>query len=152
MEYYSVAELSQIAELNIQKIGLKVESSACTVIAQRSRGTPRIVNRLIRLVRDYAEFNDIGVVCPQVADQALNLYKIDQYGLDDMDRKILKVLQENYDGGPAGLESISTMVGEDKNTVEDYYEPFLLQSGFLIRTHRGRKLTGKGVNYLTKLA
>jgi len=148
MEYYETHELAEIILRNTSKLQIEISEPACLQIAKRSRGTPRIANRLLRLVRDFAQHKDILEVDLDFAKQALDLYKIDAYGLDNMDVKILSALLDKYQGGPAGLETIASLVGEDKTTIEDYYEPFLIQSGFLMRTQRGRVITDKARAYL----
>lgn len=147
MEYYNDEELSQIIEKNSKKLNINIENQARLMLAQRSRGTPRIANRLLRLIRDYAHYKKEKKVCVELASEALNLYQIDAAGLDAMDQKILLSMIEKYNGGPVGLETISMLIGEDKNTIEDYYEPFLVQSGFIMRTPRGRVVTDKAHNY-----
>lgn len=147
MEYYNEEELGQIIEKSASKLSLEIENKALLEIAGRSRGTPRIANRLLRLVRDYSEHLEKDSLDLETAKKALDLYQIDKHGLDNMDKKILEVLINNYQGGPAGLETIAGLIGEDKNTVEDYYEPFLIQSGLLLRTQRGRIVTEKGLEY-----
>lgn len=149
MEYYSKEELAQIIQTNAKTLGLKLDQPAALVIAARSRATPRIANRLLRLVRDFAEHSNISEVDQETCNQALNSYRIDQAGLDNMDRKILSSMLKHYNGGPVGLETIAAITGEDKTTIEDYYEPFLIQSGFLLRTQRGRMLTEQGLKYCT---
>ena len=147
MQYYTHEELAEIISKNAKKLLVNINSSGLMEIASRSRGTPRIANRLLRLVRDYADHLEADLINEQVAHKALDLYQIDKYGLDKMDKKILEVLIQHYKGGPAGLETIASLIGEDKNTVEDYYEPFLIQSGLLLRTQRGRVVTEKGLEY-----
>ena len=147
MEYYNENELAEIISRSANKLALKMADDALLEVATRSRGTPRIANRLLRLVRDYAEHLEKDLLDLETAKKALDLYQIDKYGLDNMDKKILEVLINNYQGGPAGLETIAGLIGEDKNTVEDYYEPFLIQSGLLLRTQRGRIVTEKGLEY-----
>lgn len=150
MEYYSENELAEILKHNSQKLNIELQDQAAAIIAASSRGTPRITNRLLRLVRDYAHHLGHDHIDLEIAEKALKLYRIDNAGLDLMDRKILSVLVEKYNGGPAGLEAIASIIGEDKDTIEDYYEPFLIQSGYLIRTQRGRIVTEKGFEYLKK--
>ena len=147
MEYYTEEELSQVIAKSAAKLSLKINDEALLEVASRSRGTPRIANRLLRLVRDYSEHLEKNLLDLETAQKALDLYQIDKHGLDNMDKKILQVLIEHYQGGPAGLETIAGLIGEDKNTVEDYYEPFLIQSGLLLRTQRGRIVTEKGLEY-----
>ena len=147
MQYYTHEELAEIISKNAKKLLVNINSLGLMEIASRSRGTPRIANRLLRLVRDYADHLEADLINEQIAHKALDLYQIDKYGLDKMDKKILEVLIQHYKGGPAGLETIAGLIGEDKNTVEDYYEPFLIQSGLLLRTQRGRVVTEKGLEY-----
>ncbi|MCE2928774.1 MAG: Holliday junction branch migration DNA helicase RuvB [Candidatus Caenarcaniphilales bacterium] len=143
MEYYSAEELALIIQASARKLNTQIEAAAALAIARRARATPRIANRLLRLVRDFAEHLGKTTIDEALSDQALNLYKIDQYGLDAMDRKILEIIRDKYAGGPVGLEPLASITGEDKSTIEDYYEPFLIQSGYLIRGQRGRMLTDK---------
>ena len=147
MEYYGEEDLAEIIRRSAAKLALDIDQQALLEIARRSRGTPRIANRLLRLVRDYAEHLEKDSLDFDSAIKALDLYQIDKFGLDNMDKKILEVLVQHYQGGPAGLETIAGLIGEDKNTVEDYYEPFLIQSGLLLRTQRGRIVTEKGLEY-----
>jgi Holliday junction DNA helicase RuvB len=151
MEYYSPEELCSILQRNARLLDVKINPAAAMVLAKCSRGTPRVVNRLLRLVRDYAHHREAAVIDENLANIALNLYHIDKSGLEPMDRKILRVLVEHYNGGPAGLEAIASLIGEDKNTIEDFYEPFLMQSGLLKRTQRGRMVTEAGFSYLQNL-
>lgn len=151
MEYYSKDELAQIVVQNSETLNINIEKQAAEFLAESARGTPRIVNRLLRLVRDFAHHNNEESIKPELVKAAMKLYKIDKHGLDAMDRKILQVLIDKYDGGPAGLDTIAALTSEDKTTIEDYYEPFLIQSGFLIKTHRGRMVTEKGIQYIESL-
>lgn len=151
MEYYSEDELAQILTDNSNKLGLNLKPEAAQAIATRSRATPRIANRLLRLVRDYSEHKNLTQITEEICNQALDLYRIDKAGLDNMDRKILSSMLEHYQGGPVGLETIAAITGEDKATIEDYYEPFLIQSGLLHRTQRGRVLTERGSDYAKRL-
>ena len=116
-------------------------------IASRSRGTPRIANRFLKRVRDYAEIKEDGVVTDRVAIEALALFGVDEYGLDELDREILTAIIENYSGGPVGIETISLMLGEDRRTLEEVYEPYLVKIGFLKRTQRGRVVTDMGYRH-----
>ena len=150
MEYYNNDELAQIITRNCPKLKIELTDEAKLLLASRSRGTPRIANRLLRLLRDFAHYKAKNTVCKDIATEALNLYQIDNAGLDAMDQKILLTMIEKYKGGPVGLETISMLVGEDKTTIEDYYEPFLVQSGFLMRTPRGRVVTDKAHEYFQK--
>jgi len=148
MEYYKEEELAEISKRSAKILGVDLQDEAALSIAKRSRGTPRIVNRLLRLVRDFSEHHEKEKICSQTAVEALDLYHIDTVGLDPMDRTILETLAKNYAGGPVGLDTIAISVGEDRATIEDYYEPFLIQSGFLQRTQRGRVLTPYAYKYL----
>ena len=148
MEYYSDDELIEIINRNSALLDLKLDSAAARSIAERSRGTPRIVNRLLRLVRDFAQHHDAALADLDLSEKALDLYSVDRAGLDHMDKKILETLAFKYGGKPAGLESIASLIAEDKTTIEDYNEPFLIQKGFMIRTQRGRMITDTGKQYL----
>lgn len=148
MEYYKPEELCQIIQQNSKILNIAINSDAAMELALRARGTPRIVNRLLRLVRDFAEHHNKELIDLNTCQEALDLYKIDQSGLDAMDRKILESLVEKYNGGPAGLDTIASITGEDRATIEDYYEPFLIQSGLLMRTQRGRIVTEQGLKLI----
>ena len=148
MEYYTTEELCQILLQNSKTLNIKIENNAAQVLAESARGTPRIVNRLLRLVRDFAHHHGKESINLELAQEAMRLYKIDDNGLDAMDRKILQVLIDKYNGGPAGLDTIAALTSEDKTTIEDYYEPFLIKSGFLMKTPRGRMVTDKGKEYI----
>lgn len=148
MEYYKEEELAQIAARSAKVLDLNLQKEAALTLAKRGRGTPRIVNRFVRLVRDFADHRDTQLIDSAIAEEALDLYRIDKSGLDTMDRKILEVIISKHDGGPVGLDTIATSVGEDRTTLEDYYEPFLIQSGFLNRTPRGRTVTDAAYKYL----
>ena len=141
LEFYRVKDLTSIVVRSARLIGITCEEEGAHEIAVRSRGTPRIANRLLRRVRDYAEVEGEGVVTKKLADHALNLLKVDVNGFDHMDRRILLAIIEKYDGGPVGIESIAATVGEERNTLEDVYEPYLMQQGFIVRTPRGREVT-----------
>ncbi len=138
LEYYSEAQLVQIVERNVQLLEVPADRPALERLASRSRGTPRIANRLLRRVRDYAEVRGDGVLTPKVVDAALDILQIDHLGLDRLDRDYLKALIRHYDGGPAGIEAIAASMGHERDTLEDVVEPYLLQIGFVIRTPRGR--------------
>jgi len=116
-------------------------------IARRSRGTPRVANRLLRRVRDFAQVRAAGVITPEVADDALRMLDVDEYGLDEMDGRVLKAIIEHYEGGPVGLNTLAVAVGEDVATLEEVYEPFLIQNGFLMRTPRGRVATARAFRH-----
>jgi Holliday junction DNA helicase RuvB len=148
LEYYSPAEISQILNRSSDILNVKLEATAGTEIAKRSRLTPRIANRLLKRVRDYAEVNGQGIITLELAGEALDMLEIDDLGLDASDRRILTAIISNYAGGPVGLETIAATVSEEKNTVEDVHEPFLMQQGLLERTNRGRKVTPKAYLHL----
>ena len=141
LEYYSPEELVRIVKRSADLFGIGIDDEGALELGRRSRGTPRIANRLLRRVRDYSEVGGHAVITRQVADQALNMLAVDRYGLDEMDRRILLTLIDRFQGGPIGIETLATAVCEEKNTLEDVYEPFLIQSGFLVRTPRGRMAT-----------
>ena len=141
LEFYSPAELEKILLRSAQILNMAIDDSGAEEIAKRSRGTPRVANRLLRRVRDFAQVQAQGVIDRVVADQALKLLEVDERGLDKMDRKILLTILEKFSGGPVGLETLAVAVNEEKDTIEDVYEPYLIQEGFLDRTPRGRKVT-----------
>ncbi len=141
LELYEPEELVQIVQRSASILGMLVDAEGALELGRRSRGTPRIANRLLRRVRDFAEVGNHPTVNAAVADDALNLLNVDRFGLDDMDRRIMLSIIDKFQGGPIGLETLATVVCEEKNTLEDVYEPFLIQSGFLTRTPRGRMAT-----------
>lgn len=141
LEFYSPEELVAIIMRSSRLLGLEMDESGALELGKRSRGTPRIANRLLRRVRDYAQVGGHNVVNVEIASAALDLLGVDQYGLDEMDRRIMLTIIDKFDGGPIGLETLATVVCEEKNTLEDVYEPFLIQSGFIKRTPRGRVAT-----------
>lgn len=147
LEFYSPEELVSIVQRSARILGMDIDRSGALELGKRSRGTPRIANRLLRRVRDFAEVGGHPVVNKKVADDALNLLGVDQYGLDDMDRRIMLSVLDKFEGGPIGLETLATVVCEEKNTLEDVYEPFLIQSGFIKRTPRGRVATSKAYEH-----
>ncbi len=150
LEFYSPEELVTIVQRSARILGMKIDHSGALELGRRSRGTPRIANRLLRRVRDFAEVGGHPVVNKVVADEALNLLGVDQFGLDDMDRRIMLTIIDKFEGGPIGLETLATVVCEEKNTLEDVYEPFLIQSGFLNRTPRGRVATVRAYEHFTR--
>ena len=141
LDYYPAEDLEQIVFRSSKIFEVEIEEGGAIEIAKRSRGTPRVANRLLKRVRDYAQVRADGVVTQEVAQVALNRLNVDEYGLDDMDGRILRVIVEKHDGGPVGLNTIAASLGEDAETIEEVYEPFLLQQGFLDRTPRGRTAT-----------
>ena len=141
LEFYSVADLTTIVERSAKILGMNMENGGALEVARRSRGTPRIANRLLRRVRDYAEVRANGVACGDVAGAALNMLDVDDQGLDHMDRRLLLAMIEKFDGGPVGVESLAAAIGEERDTIEDVLEPYLIQQGYLMRTPRGRVVT-----------
>lgn len=141
LEFYSPEELVSIVQRSSSILGMDINASGALELGRRSRGTPRIANRLLRRVRDFAQVGKHDVVTSEVADDALNLLGVDRFGLDEMDRRIMLTIIDKFQGGPIGLETLATVVCEEKNTLEDVYEPFLIQSGFIKRTPRGRVAT-----------
>ncbi|MBO5408306.1 MAG: Holliday junction branch migration DNA helicase RuvB [Clostridia bacterium] len=141
LELYTPEELTEIVLRSAQILGVNIEISGAREIASRSRGTPRIANRLLRRVRDYAEIKSNGIIDAQTADYALSMLEIDRIGLDKTDKNMILTMIEAFGGGPVGLETLAATTGEDSNTIEDVYEPYLMQLGFLQRTPRGRMVT-----------
>lgn len=141
LEFYSVSDLSSIVMRSAGKLGIEVDQKGAQEIARRSRGTPRIANRLLRRVRDYAEVKFDGAVSLKIADAALDLLNVDKAGFDHLDRRVLLALIEKFSGGPAGVENIAAAISEERDTLEDVVEPYLIQQGYLIRTPRGRIVT-----------
>lgn len=141
LEFYSVADLSHIVTRSAGIMGVEIEGHGANEIAKRSRGTPRIANRLLRRVRDFAEVKGNGIVDVGVADKALNLLEVDHMGFDMMDRKLLLSLIEKFDGGPVGVDNLAAAISEEKGTIEDVLEPYLIQQGYIMRTPRGRVAT-----------
>lgn len=141
LEFYSVPDLTSIVSRSAQCLQLNIDDSATFEIARRSRGTPRIANRLLRRVRDYADVRNNGVITSEIAKVALSMLDVDDAGFDYLDRKLLTVLLERFDGGPVGLDNLAAAIGEERDTIEDVLEPYLIQQGFLQRTPRGRMAT-----------
>ncbi len=141
LEFYNVADLSTIVQRSARILGVSLESGGASEIAHRSRGTPRIANRLLRRVRDYAEVRFDGVVTAEVARQALDLLDVDSFGFDMLDRKFLLAIIEKFSGGPVGLDNLAAAISEERSTIEDVIEPYLIQEGFIMRTQRGRVAT-----------
>jgi Holliday junction DNA helicase RuvB len=147
LEYYSVDSLSQIVSRSAQLLNVITQPEGAQEIAMRSRGTPRIANRLLRRVRDYAEIKGSGIISKDIAQRALEMLAVDKYGFDLMDRKLLLSVIEQFNGGPVGVDSIAAAIGEEKGTIEDVLEPFLIQQGFLMRTSRGRIATSRAYQH-----
>jgi Holliday junction DNA helicase RuvB len=148
LDFYSHEELTQIISRSANILGMHSEHEGAQEIARRSRGTPRIANRLLRRVRDYAQVRGNGIITASTADLALNLLEVDPLGLDKMDRRFLETLIEKFEGGPVGIDSMAIALGEERGTIEDVIEPFLVQQGFLIRTPRGRVATPNAYRHL----
>lgn len=141
LEFYSVEDLAHIVRRAGAIVGAQIDAGGAYEIARRSRGTPRIANRLLRRVRDYAQVKHDGQISSSVADRALNMLNVDGQGFDHMDRRLLLAVLEKFDGGPVGVDSLAAAIGEERGTIEDVLEPFLIQQGFLMRTPRGRVAT-----------
>lgn len=148
LEFYSQDEMVEILNRSARILGINLEKGAAEEIAVRSRLTPRIANRLLRRVRDYAQVKNKGVVTAAIARQALDMLEIDELGLDSGDRRLLSAIIDNYSGGPVGVETLAAIISEERMTIEDVYEPFLMQVGMLERTPRGRKVTPKAYLHL----
>lgn len=141
LEFYSSQDLTHIVQRSAHILNVEVDAAGAAEIAKRSRGTPRISNRLLRRVRDYAQVKADGVITDEVASAALELLKVDQSGFDVMDRRLLQAIIEKFDGGPVGVENLAAAISEERNTIEDVIEPYLIQQGYLMRTPRGRVAT-----------
>ena len=141
LEFYTVDELKTIILHSAAKLGVEIDEEGAYEMARRSRGTPRLANRLLKRVRDFAEVKYDGRITREVAAFALDLLEVDKYGLDQNDRNILMTVIEKFHGGPVGLDTLAASIGEDSGTIEDVYEPFLVQNGFIIRTPKGRMVT-----------
>lgn len=150
LQYYSVELLSNIVERSADILKVPIKADAAVEIARRSRGTPRIANALLRRIRDFAEVKGKGVITPEIARFGLEALHVDHYGLDEMDHKILLTLIDKFKGGPVGIGTIATAVGEQSGTIEEVYEPYLIQQGFLARTQRGRVVTELAYTHLQR--
>ena len=148
LNYYTIEELKNIVKRTSRVLDYEISDDAALEIARRSRGTPRIANRLFKRVRDYACVMENDVISYDVASYALDRLKVDKEGLDETDYNLLKAIIERFNGGPVGIEAISSSIGEEQTTIEDVYEPYLLQNGFLKRTPRGRMVTEKAYEHL----
>ena len=151
LEFYNVKDLTTIVLRSANKLGVPIDEDGAFEIAKRSRGTPRIANRLLRRVRDYADIKNEGVVDSQIADLALNMLNVDKLGFDHLDRKLINIMRERFDGGPVGLDNLAASISEDKETIEDVIEPYLIQQGYIARTPRGRVLTDLANNLMSEL-
>jgi|TARA_R110000851_G_scaffold36616_2_gene95354 Holliday junction DNA helicase RuvB len=141
LEFYNLEELTEIVSRSARLLGVETSHDGAVEVARRSRGTPRIANRLLRRVRDYAEMKGNGVVDVTMADAALNMLNVDHHGLDHMDRRLLLAMIDKFDGGPVGIDSLSAAISEERDTIEDVIEPYLIQQGLIMRTPRGRVVT-----------
>lgn len=141
LEFYNIPDLKQIVKRSAHILQIEIDDAGAQEIAKRARGTPRIVNRLLRRVRDYAEVKGNGVITESIADLALDVLNVDHQGFDMLDRKLLLALLEKFDGGPTGIDSLAAAIGEERDTIEDVLEPYLIQQGFMMRTSRGRVAT-----------
>lgn len=150
LEFYTPEDLTTILQRSAKILQVQMDPIAAMEIARRSRGTPRIANRLLRRVRDYAQVRADGTIAHAVALQALQMLAVDTVGFDDMDRKILLTILDNFNGGPVGVDTIATAVSEERGTIEDVYEPFLIQAGYLARTPRGRMVTRKAYSHFSR--
>jgi Holliday junction DNA helicase RuvB len=148
LDFYHPEELTRIVQRSARLLSIAIDPAGAEEIARRSRGTPRVANRLLRRVRDFAQIERADRVDLAGANRALTLLEVDEFGFDDLDRRILTTLIEHYDGGPAGIKALSVAVGEDRGTLEDLYEPYLIQEGFLQRTPRGRVATRRAYQHL----
>jgi len=148
LDYYDQESITQIIRRSARLLNIPAEDDGVQEIARRSRGTPRIANRLLRRVRDYAQIKGEGVITLDIALSALQMLQVDNAGLDEMDKRILTTIIENYNGGPVGIKTIATAIGEDSGTIEEIFEPYLVQQGFLERSPQGRKVTFKAYRHL----
>lgn len=148
LEFYTEEELQTIIMHSAKVLGVEIDRDGALEMAKRSRGTPRLANRLLKRVRDFAQVKYDGKITKEVADFAMDLLEVDQYGLDQIDRTLLTVIMERFSGGPVGLDTLAAAVGEDAGTIEDVYEPYLIKNGFLMRTPRGRAVTELACRHL----
>jgi Holliday junction DNA helicase RuvB len=147
LEFYTDADLEEIVRRSARILAVPIEDAAAAEIARRSRGTPRIANRLLRRVRDYAQVRADGTITSSVAHAALKLLEVDEYGFDEIDRKLLRTIIDKFGGGPVGVNSLAAAISEERDAIEDIYEPYLIQAGFLDRTPRGRVATPRAYGY-----
>lgn len=151
LDFYNLDEIKQVLSRTAKILNMNLGDDAATELSKRARLTPRIANRLLRRIRDYAEIQSVNVIDKKTVDEALEYLQIDSEGLDPLDRELLSVILKQYGGGPVGVETLSAILAEDKSTIEDYYEPYLMQIGFLERTPRGRKVTLKASAHLKNI-
>ncbi|WP_039765444.1 MULTISPECIES: Holliday junction branch migration DNA helicase RuvB [unclassified Caldicellulosiruptor] len=150
LDYYTIEELSQIIKRSASILKCDIDDRACVEIAKRSRGTPRVANRLLKRIRDFAMVKYDGIITCEVAVEGLEMFEVDELGLDIVDRNILEAIIYKFGGGPVGLSTIAAAIGEDEGTIEDIYEPYLIQEGFLVKTARGRVATQKAITHIAK--
>jgi holliday junction DNA helicase RuvB len=150
LEFYSPDEIEVIINRAAKILDVKIKPGAAAILSERARLTPRIANRLLKRVRDYADVNGDGIIDIEISNQSLALMEIDNLGLDPSDRRILEAIIDNYNGGPVGVETLAALTSEERGTIEDFYEPYLMQIGLLERTPRGRKVTPKAYKHLGK--
>ncbi len=150
LEFYNQDEIAKIIARAAQILGVKINAEAANELAKRARLTPRIANRLLKRVRDYADINGDGIIDNEITDAAMRLLEIDELGLDPSDRRVLAAIIDNHSGGPVGVETLAAITGDERATIEDFYEPYLMQIGMLERTPRGRKVTHKAYSHLGK--
>lgn len=151
LEFYTPEEIAHIINRSAEILNVKIEHAAASIISSRARLTPRIANRLLKRVRDYADINGDGIIDTKIAHGALDLLEIDTAGLDPADRRLLEAIIDNHSGGPVGVETLAALTGDERTTIEDFFEPYLLQIGFLERTPRGRKVTPKGYRHVGRI-
>ena len=147
LDYYAEPDIREIVERSAHILGVQIDAAAAIEIARRSRGTPRVANRLLRRVRDYAQVKSDGRITPEVAARALQMLEVDAYGFDEIDRRLLLTIIEKFGGGPVGVGSLAAALSEERDAIEDIYEPFLIQAGFLERTPRGRVATARAYDF-----
>jgi Holliday junction DNA helicase RuvB len=148
LDHYDPVELSRIVRRSARLLGVEIEDAGAVAIAERSRGTPRVANRLLKRVRDFAEVHGDGIITAEIARSALDLLEVDHIGLDRLDREILRTICDKFSGGPVGLSTLAAAVGEEQDTIEDVYEPYLLQRALIERTPRGRAATRRAYEHL----
>ena len=148
LNYYTQGDLEKIVKRTAKVYGALIDNKAASEIAKRSRGTPRLANRLFKRVRDFALANELEVINEEITKSSLDKLKVDNVGLDELDHKLLRTIIEKYNGGPVGIDALASSIGEEKTTLEDVYEPFLIQNGYLKRTNRGRMATDKAYDHL----
>jgi Holliday junction DNA helicase RuvB len=148
LDFYEIDDIIKIIKRSAKILGLKISEEGAHDLARSSRGTPRVANRLLRRVRDFAQVKAAGDITAEVARQALNMLELDRYGLDEIDRRLLEVIIEKYDGGPVGIDTLAASISEETETIEDVYEPYLMKLGFVKRTARGRVVTREAYRYL----